>query len=428
MRPLALLVSMLILVVSPLSVALSSAAERYELDLQTPGGPLPVLVDVTAPPRVPRCEIVFRNGGEDLHAEVVSVQAGADADGLETKYTVRIPGFASTLEWTVDKDAEGEQVGSGQWVTQRRNGEAVVPLVVRRGPSPPAAGDLARVETSIRSGRYHVRFGEDTDPAIGIFDIKPDGSATGTFLTPTGDFRYLAGSAAGNTLRLSCFDGAHAFLFKAERQDNGTLKGDFWAGNWWHDTWSAEFDPGARLPDPFEQTAVVGTGAQLESLVFRNLDGDPTPVSAIAPPGTPRVIIVFGSWCPNCHDETALLTELDKKYGPRGLLIAGLAFEYETDPTAAGERVRQFAKDMHVDYPLLIAGVSDKGRATEALPVLDKVRAMPTTMFIDGEGVIRAVYTGFSGPATGSSYDRLRHEFTTLIESMLPDRAHGPED
>jgi len=49
------------------------------------------------------------------------------------------------------------------------------------------------------------------------------------------------------------------------------------------------------------------------------------------------------------------------------------------------------------------------------------VRAFPTTLFLDGSGKVRAVHTGFSGPATGPEHDKLRSDFERLIESLLAE-------
>jgi hypothetical protein len=51
--------------------------------------------------------------------------------------------------------------------------------------------------------------------------------------------------------------------------------------------------------------------------------------------------------------------------------------------------------------------------------VLDKVRAWPTTIFMDGDGDVRAVYSGFSGPATGAAHERLRDSFERIVSEML---------
>ena len=68
---------------------------------------------------------------------------------------------------------------------------------------------------------------------------------------------------------------------------------------------------------------------------------------------------------------------------------------------------------------MLVAGVSDKKKASAALPVLDRLRAYPTTIFLDAAGKVHAVHTGFSGPATGEAHQKLRAKFEGLIEEML---------
>ena len=62
---------------------------------------------------------------------------------------------------------------------------------------------------------------------------------------------------------------------------------------------------------------------------------------------------------------------------------------------------------------------TDKDKATASLGLLDKVRAFPTTIFLDAQGQVRAVYTGFSGPATGAAYAQQHTEFVRVIEGLL---------
>jgi len=83
------------------------------------------------------------------------------------------------------------------------------------------------------------------------------------------------------------------------------------------------------------------------------------------------------------------------------------------------EQVRRFAEHHGVEFPLLVAGTADKAEASATLPLVDRVRSFPTTLFLDGSGRVRAVHQGYSGPATGESNAELRRKFETLIEELL---------
>ncbi|MEL7473186.1 MAG: TlpA disulfide reductase family protein, partial [Planctomycetota bacterium] len=275
------------------------------------------------------------------------------------------------------------------------------------------------------AGRWRVKFSSSDDHAVGVFEVREDGIASGTFLTTTGDYRYLAGRVDGPILRLSCFDGAHAFLFKALMLEDGTIAGEFWSGDWWFETWTAERDPDAKLPDAFEQTTLEDPDG-LRALRFPTLagDGDASPLEAA---GEAKVTLVkiFGSWCPNCHDATEYLKELRETHGDRGLRVIALAFEREAPIETQRERLNAYLARHHLDgekgWPVLIAGLSDKKQASEVMPLLDRVRSYPTTLFVDSAGRVRHVHTGFTGPATGEAYAELRVEWERRIEAMLKE-------
>ena len=67
--------------------------------------------------------------------------------------------------------------------------------------------------------KYRVLFRsedkKDSTISVGLFSTKGN-EVSGTFLTTTGDYRYLSGNIIGDSLKLSCFDGTHLFLFKAK--------------------------------------------------------------------------------------------------------------------------------------------------------------------------------------------------------------------
>jgi thiol-disulfide isomerase/thioredoxin len=303
----------------------------------------------------------------------------------------------------------------------------------RRGPSQFAqmkfharAGDASRFTLKQDSqplaanfaGRYAVQFSSSEDPAVAILQRESDGTLSGTFLTTTGDYRYLAGQTQGEQMWLSCFDGAHAFLFSARRQEDGSLRGDFWSRDQWHETFVARPDSHAVLPDAFAQTLWV-EGTNLAALQFPDLSGQLRSLDDPQFRGRARLLYVFGSWCPNCHDITDYLVELDRKYRSRGLSILGLAFELTGEFERDAEMVRRYGERHGVTYPLLVAGLADKAKATEQLGALDRVRSYPTTLFLDAENQVQAIHTGFAGPATGEAHQELQRQFEQRIERLL---------
>ncbi len=313
---------------------------------------------------------------------------------------------------------------AGTWRKRRSNiqwtsmtfGAAARPPGGMPGRPDPAAERVA--------GRWAVDFSNSRAPAVGVFRARPDGGVVGTFLTTLGDYRYLAGRLDDDVLELSCFDGAHAFLFRATLGEDGTLAGDFWSGDRWHETWTAARDGAAALPDAFAVNR-VRPGATLAGLAYRDLDGETRDLGDPAFAGRARIVQLFGTWCPNCNDEAPFLAELHERYADRGLSIVGLAFEVTGDVERDLEQLRRYRDRWDVGYPLLLAGTANKASATRAFPYLDRVVAYPTTIFLDGAGTPRAIHTGFSGPATGAEHERLKERFVELVEELLAEDAEG---
>ncbi len=278
-------------------------------------------------------------------------------------------------------------------------------------------------EVSRLAGRWAVTFEGDEDLAVAEFrghpaHAKTAGELRGTFLTTLGDYRYLAGSLDGTRLELSCFDGAHAFLFKGELGPHAEIEGEFWSRDTWHQRWSAVRDPDAALPDPFGLTS-WNEDVKLASLVFPDLHGRERSLADPAFAGEARLLALFGTWCPNCNDEAPYLAELERRYRARGLRVLGLAFEHTGVLERDAEQVRRYAKRHGIEFPLLLAGTSDKREASRRFPLIDRVRAFPTTIFMRGDGTVRAVHTGFAGPAAGAEHQKLREDFERLLEELL---------
>lgn len=272
------------------------------------------------------------------------------------------------------------------------------------------------------TGKWSTLFrtpdGKDTTLAVGVFDQQGN-TITGTFLTPTGDYRYLAGNVLGDSLFLSCFDGSHLFLFKAKAGPNRTLIGTFHSGPTYVENWTARFDPKATLPDAAQLT-YIKPGQKL-AFSFPQPDGNTVSLTDDRFKGKVTVVQILGSWCPNCMDETSFLSPWYKKNKSRGIEVIGLAFEKSAVLSESAPRIERMKDRFKIDYPVVLAGTNDKVEAAKALPALNRVVAFPTTIIVDKKGQVRHIHTGFSGPGTGVYYDQFVDEFNGIIDKLLAE-------
>jgi thiol-disulfide isomerase/thioredoxin len=267
--------------------------------------------------------------------------------------------------------------------------------------------------------RFHGMVGDPSD-AIGEFHTVGD-RITGTFLTETGDHRYLSGRLRGDTITLSAFDGAHAFLYRAYRRGD-TLQGAFLSGAHWRETWTAVRDPSFHLRDPNSLTQ-LRPGHDMVEVRATDLDGRPVSSSTSTNSGHVLIVQIMGSWCPNCVDESRLLSELHAQHREKGLDILALAFERQPDTARAIASLRRFRRELGIRYPIAYMGGANKEEAAQRLPFLEQVLSYPTCIFIDRQGKVRRIHTGFSGPGTGSHYTALRDELDQFLQALLADSA-----
>lgn len=397
--------------------------------MESPGGDLRFGLEIETS-RAGKALAVVSNGRERIQVPVATIDDG--------KLSLQFTHYDSEITGKLQRESQGVDVSDEQTivesdlVTDSTRGMIIGSWRKRRGlnewvemrfRATPAAAKTSPQKLSGAqpfAGRWAVKFQQSTDPAVAEFARNNDGSVSGTFLTTTGDYRFLHGAGVNDKLELSCFDGAHAFLFRAALQGNDKLVGEFWSSNTWHEKWTAERNPNAELPDPFAQTKLV-SGKSIGSYAFPDLQGIPTRLDDPKFAGQAKLIYVFGSWCPNCHDAAAYFSELQNSYSDDQLSIIGLAFELTGDFERDAAQVKRYLQRHGVDYPVLIAGPADKTLAAQAIPFLDKVRSYPTTIFLDSNHQVKAIHTGFSGPATGKAYSEMKAEFKSLIDSIIDD-------
>jgi thiol-disulfide isomerase/thioredoxin len=277
--------------------------------------------------------------------------------------------------------------------------------------------------TSINvAGRWAANFwsdnSKDTTPTVGEF-VQHGNNVTGTFLDPTGDYRYLQGVVDGDSLKLSTFDGGHAYLFTAKIFDD-KMYGLHFSGPTFKNNWIAKRDENAKLPDEYTLTKMRPGESKL-NFTFKDIDGKTVSLKDNRYRNKVVLIQIMGSWCPNCMDETALLTKLYDEYKNKGVEVIGLAYERSTDFARSQKSLRSFQKRFNVHYEILITGVSvnDSLRAQKTLPQLVDIVGFPTTIFIGKNGNVEKIHTGFNGPGTGEHYDEQKKEFYGIVDELL---------
>lgn len=271
------------------------------------------------------------------------------------------------------------------------------------------------------TGKYAVTFTHefDTTKALGIFKQQGD-SVTGTFLTPTGDYRYLQGNVVNGLMQLSTFDGNHAYIFRATKKEDGSLTGEFISGKNHMEFWEGVKDENASLPDP-ESLTYLKPGYERIEFKFPDVNGNPVTLNDEKYKNKVIILQMFGTWCPNCMDETMFLSPWYNENKKRGVEIIGLAYERKPDFDYASGRVKKMIDKLKVSYDFVIAGTNDKTQAAETLPMLNKVVAFPTTIFIGKDGKVKKIHTGFSGPGTGFYYEQGIQKFNETVNELLSE-------
>lgn len=374
--------------------------------LTSPGGELPFGIDIALKDGVYSAKII--NGEERVDTSSVSF--------IGDELVINFAWFDAKIQ---AKLTDG-YVLLGQWskTASGKDKTSSLPFTASRSYGHRFKQERNHAKITPVSGNWEVTFSDEDGDAIAVAEFSQDGQiVNGTFLTPTGDYRYLSGVANGGKLQLSAFDGAHAFLFNAEIEGNKITNGNFWSRDSYHATWVAiKSDNTTKfLPSSWEMNKTTSE----VSFAFEDTKGKLIQLSDERFKGKPVLINLFGTWCPNCNDEAPVLANFYDKYHAQGLEIVGLAFEFTEDPIRDRKQIDIFKQRHGIKYPVLLAGGNDKAQATKILGFLDNVKSYPTTIFLDKDHNVVKVHTGFSGPGTGDHYTKLVNELEHEIIGLL---------
>lgn len=133
------------------------------------------------------------------------------------------------------------------------------------------------------------------------------------------------------------------------------------------------------VTDTSKLNKILKAGNAFPAFSFTTTSGSPISEKDFA--GKPTVYFFFASWCPCSHETIKWIKKIYAENGKSGLSMVGVGIQDSSTGLA------QFAKLHKIEFPVV----------TENGPVLAHeagVEITPTTVFVDGQGVIRYVHVG----------------------------------
>jgi cytochrome c biogenesis protein CcmG/thiol:disulfide interchange protein DsbE len=149
---------------------------------------------------------------------------------------------------------------------------------------------------------------------------------------------------------------------------------------------------GDLIPSPRE-------GFLAPDFTLERIDGETLTLSDLR--GRVVVINFWASWCPPCRAEMPALQEVYENNRGQGLGILAVNATYQDQEAEA----KALANEMDLSFPILLERTGEMAREYQ-------LRAMPSTFFIDREGVIRKVILG--GPMSEATLQ-------TAVEELLEE-------
>jgi thiol-disulfide isomerase/thioredoxin len=138
--------------------------------------------------------------------------------------------------------------------------------------------------------------------------------------------------------------------------------------------------PPPELPEPPKGS--VAPDFSLKSLP----DGKTVTLSSLR--GKAVLVNFWATWCEPCKIEMPSLVDLQKKYGPQGLQIVGVAMDDADD-----KEISTFAHKMGVNY-MVLRGTEEVGN------LYGGIDRLPMTYYLDRSGKVVDETMGMAGEAT----------------------------
>ena len=141
-----------------------------------------------------------------------------------------------------------------------------------------------------------------------------------------------------------------------------------------------QWQTGDRPPDP------VITGQMVLAAKLMGLDDKPQPLELWR--GKVLVVNFWATWCTPCREEIPGFIKFQDQYRAHGVQFVGIAIDQK-------ERVGPYAKDIGINYPVLVGGLETMEFARH---VGNRRGVLPFTLVLDRSGKVAATEIGVLKP------------------------------
>lgn len=128
-----------------------------------------------------------------------------------------------------------------------------------------------------------------------------------------------------------------------------------------------------------ESSQIVKIGQPAPDFTLRDPDGEAIRLSDYR--GNPVIVNFWATWCPPCKYEMPLLEQTYQKHKDAGLVVLAV------DVQETAEQVNAYREEMNLSFPMPL----DRGGA---VATAYRVSGLPTTVFVDADGVVTAIHRG----------------------------------
>jgi len=301
---------------------------------------------------------------------------------------------------------------AGVYHSFRSNRDMNVEARAHQVPSVPSASP-ARFD-----GEWEARNADRPGAPAWQLLLRQSGSEIkGTILRVDGDDGTMVGRVNGTHFEISHFSGDRPVSLSGDLLPDGSL--DLKLGRTKLAALRPDESRKRNLAPPLDPATYARAKSPDEPFHFRFSDLNGRIYTEADFHGKPLIVTITGSWCPNCRDEAPFLADLYERYHAKGLEIAALCFEDDSDTEHV--QLRAFVRKFGMQYPALLAG-PPAGLKTQ-VPQIENLSAYPSSIYIGRDGRVRSVHTGFPGPGSGEELTRVKKEIRELVERLLAEPA-----